>query len=73
MPVGPPPQPARPKNAARGTAIAFVLVSKDTAATERHRYHLARGLQPTALPIPGGSGNPDRSQRRAAQGGSISV
>jgi len=66
MPVGTPPQPLRPKGAAWGAAVAFMFVSKDTAPTERHRYHAARGHQPAALLIPGRSANPDRGKRRVA-------
>ena len=43
--VGPPPQPHRPKSAARGATIAFALVGLDAAVAERHRHPQCAGPQ----------------------------
>jgi len=53
MAVCAPPQPARPKCASRGAAIALPLVGQHAAPAERHGNDLAREHEPAPPPIAG--------------------
>lgn len=64
QPIRPPPQPQRPKGAARRAAIAFALVGSDAAAPERDRHAPGAGAEPALRWPAGPRPDMDRSEGR---------
>jgi hypothetical protein len=63
VPIGAPPQSARPECAFRGAAIAFALVGANSPASERYRHGSTARGQPASPWIACRRRNADRGQR----------
>jgi hypothetical protein len=68
-PVGPPPQPHRPKTPERGAAVALALIGLDAGPAERDRYRERPSEQPSLRSPARPGADVDRGERGLAHAG----